>query len=120
MRLLARDAERSQATLTRRPCRAALRQAGCRAADGLYRQQRREHPDLSQRALYEGPQANGAAELVRRAEESFTDWPVERELRFRHVVHYLIFEEYMRVAKAREGTKINMGIVVARVVPEEI
>ena len=94
---------------------------------GLYWQQRREHPGMSQRALYQsvvaqrlGPQAHRAAEVVRRAEESFTDWPAERELRFRHVVHYLIFEEYTRVGKAREGTRTNMGIVVARIVPEEI
>jgi hypothetical protein len=93
----------------------------------LYWRQRGEHPDLKPRALYQsvvaqrlGPQANRAAEIVRRAEESFTDWPVERELRFRHVVHYLIFEEYTHGGKAREGTRINMGGVVARIVPEDI
>ena len=93
----------------------------------LYRQQHREHPDVSPRALYEsvvaqrlGPDATRAAEVVRRAEESFTDWPVERELGFRHVVHYLIFEEYMRWGRARAGTKTNMGVVVAHIVPEEI
>jgi len=93
----------------------------------LYWRQRSEHPDLKPRALYQsvvaqrlGPQANRAAQIVRRAEESFTDWPVERELRFRHVVHYLIFEEYTHGGTAREGTKINMGVVVARIVPEDI
>ncbi len=93
----------------------------------LYERARREHPDLSGRSLYQsvvarrlGKESHRAAEIVRRAEESFTDWPVERELKFRHVVHYLIFDEYMRVGKAREGTKINMGGVVARIIPEEI
>ena len=109
--------------------RAERRYAKLAAANlvGLYWQHRRERPDVSRRALYHsvvaqrlGPQANRAAEVIRRAEESFTDWPVERELRFRHVVHYLIFEEYTRAGKAREGTRTNMGIVVARIVPEEI
>ncbi len=92
----------------------------------LYERARREHPDLAARNLYQtvvaqrlGNEAHRAAEIIRRAEESFTDWPVERELKFRHVVHYLIFDEYMRLGKTREGTKINMGVVVARVIPEE-
>ncbi len=93
----------------------------------LYRRERREHPDLTGRGLYQsvvarrlGNESHRAGEIIRRAEESFTDWPVERALKFRHVVHYLIFDEYMRVGQAREGTKINMGAVVARIIPEEI
>ena len=93
----------------------------------LFHATQREHAELSGRALYQaviarrlGHDEKRAAEIVRRAEESFTDWPVERELRFRHVVHYLIFDEYMRVGEAREGTKINMGGAVARVIPEEV
>ena len=45
---------------------------------------------------------------------------MELELRFRDVVHYLIFDEYMRAGKARAGTKTNMGAAVARILPEEI
>jgi hypothetical protein len=93
----------------------------------LYGRAHREHPDLTGRALYEaviarrlGPDATKAATIVRRAEESFTDWPVERELRFRHVVHYQIFDEYQRQAPTRQGTRTNMGDVVARIIPEEI
>jgi len=95
---------------------------------GVFWRERREHPDLNGRALYEAVTARrlginppiSAAEIVRRAEESFADWPVERELRFRDVVHYLIFDEYMRAGQARAGTKTNMGDVVARIIPEEI
>jgi len=93
----------------------------------LYRQERHEHPELNPRALYQsvvaqrlGPQAGRAGELVRRAEESFTDWPADRELKFRDVVHYLIFDECMRLGTAREGTKTNMGVVVARVIPDDL
>jgi hypothetical protein len=94
----------------------------------LVRREQREHPELKGRALYEAVTARrlglnppvSATEIVRRAEESFADWPVERELRFRDVVHYLIFDEYMHAGKARAGTKTNMGAVVARIIPEEI
>jgi len=93
----------------------------------LYWLEHREHPELSGRALYAavvarrlGPDAAGAAEIVRRAEESFTDWPVERELRFRHVVHYQIFDEYTHRGADRPGTRTNIGVVVARIIPEEI
>ena len=93
----------------------------------LFRREHREHPHLTGRTLYEaviarrlGPDASSAADIVRRAEESFTDWPVERELRFRHVVHYQIFDEYQRHTPTRQGTRTNMGEVVARIIPAEI
>ena len=93
----------------------------------LFQRKQRQHPGLSRRAMYEaviaerlGPDAGKAAEVIRRAEESFTDWPVERELRFRHVVHYQIFNEYIRSSPARQGTQTNMGAVVARIIPEDI
>ena len=93
----------------------------------LYWQQRRSQPDLNGHALYEkvvaqrlGSESGRAGEIVKRAQESIADWPVERDLRFRDVVHYLIFDEYMRSGKAREGTKTNMGAAVAKIIPEEI
>jgi hypothetical protein len=94
----------------------------------LYRKERREHPDLNGWALYEAVAARrlgdqprmSAAEVVRRAEESFADWPVARAVRFRDVVHYMIFDEYMHAGKTREATKTNMGAVVARVIAEEL
>ncbi len=93
----------------------------------LFRAVQRDHPELSGRGLYRAvvaqrlaPDHQRAEEIVRRAEASFTDWPVDRELRFRHVVHYLIFDEYIRSGKARKGTKTNMGGAIASVIPEEI
>ena len=121
-----RQTLRSLDVLGARAERRYARQASARLLE-LYRQQLREQPDLAGRALYErivarrlGSDAARAPAIVRSAEESFTDWPVERELRFRHVVHYLIFDEYMRAGRTREGTKTNMGGVVAQVIPEEI
>jgi hypothetical protein len=88
---------------------------------------RREHPELFGRALYQaviarrlGSDGRRAAEIVLRAEESFTDWPVERELRFRHVAHYIVFDEFTRSGQARKGTRTNMGAMVAHIIPEEL
>ena len=93
----------------------------------LYQLVHREHPELSGRELYIaviarrlGPNAGNAADIVLRAEESFTDWPVERALRFSHVVHYQIFDEFRLQAPARHGTRTNIGEVVARIIPDEI
>jgi len=92
----------------------------------IFQRQRVEHPNVSAQALYEsvvaerlGPHANRAKQVIRRALESFTNWPVERELKFRHVAHYLIFDEYMRVGKARGGTETNMGAVIASIIPDD-
>ena len=94
----------------------------------LFRREQREHPKLRGQALYEaviarrlGPNpAIGASEIVKRAEESFADWPVQRELRFRDVVHYQIFDEYVRQGKVRQGTRTNIGETVARIVPKDL
>jgi hypothetical protein len=93
----------------------------------LFRAVQREHLELSGRTLYRaviarrlGCDDRKAAEIVLRAEESFTDWPVERELRFRHVVHYQVFHEFTDSGPARDGTRTNMGIAVARIIPEDI
>lgn len=60
----------------------------------------------------------GAADIVRRAEESFAVWPRDRELTFRDVVHYQIFDEYMRQSELRVGTRTDFGVAVARIIPD--
>jgi hypothetical protein len=94
----------------------------------LFRHEQREHPELKGRALYEAVVARrlgsnpplSAAVVVRRAEESFVDWPRERELKFRDVAHYQIFDEYMRHGQERVGTRTNIRAAVARVIPDEL
>ena len=93
----------------------------------LFRAVQRERPELSGRALYQaviarrlGADEHSAAQIVLRAEESFADWPVERELRFRHVVHYQVFDEFTHSGPGRENTRSNMGKVVARIIPEQL
>ena len=93
----------------------------------LFRHEQRERPELKGRALYEAVIARrlgsnptlSAAKIVRRAEESFADWPTDRELKFRDVVHYQIFDEYMRQSQV-VGTRTNFGVAVAQIIPAEL
>jgi len=94
----------------------------------LYLREQRERPELKGRPLYEAIIARrlgsdpplSAVQIVRRAEESFVDWPRDRQLKFRDVVHYQIFAEYMRQGEVRNGTRSNIGVVVARIIPDEL
>jgi hypothetical protein len=94
----------------------------------LFRHEQREHPELTGRALYEAVIARrlgsdsslSAAEIVRRAQESFADWPRDRELKFRDVAHYQIFDEYMRQSEVRVGTRTDFRVAVARIIPDEL
>ena len=102
--------------------------AASRQLLGLFWSEQREHPELKGKPLYEAVIARrlnpnpalSPVEIVRRAEESFTDWPVERALKFRDVVHYQIFDEYMRRGDIRHGTRTNIGVAVARIIPDEL
>jgi hypothetical protein len=52
-----------------------------------------------------GANEKRAGEIVRRAEVSFTEWPSEKELRFPHVVHYQVFDEFTYSGPGRENTQ---------------
>jgi hypothetical protein len=94
----------------------------------LFWREQQEHPELKGQALYAATIARrlgsnpplSAAEIVRRAAESFADWPRDRELKFRDVVHYQIFDEYIHQGEERLGTRTNIGVAVVRVIPEEL
>jgi hypothetical protein len=86
-----------------------------------------EQPELSGRALYQavltrrlGANEKRAGEIIRRAEVTFTEWPSDKELRFHHVVHYQVFDEFTHSGPGRDGTRTNMGRVVARIIPEHL
>ena len=123
MGLLARNLGLFAAHRERRYAKAASQQLL-----GLFWREQREHPELKGKPLYEAVIARrlspnpalSPVEIVRRAEESFTDWPVERALKFRDVVHYQIFDEYMHRGEVRHGTRTNIGVAVARIIPDEL
>lgn len=100
----------------------------CKQILELFWREQRTHPELNGRALYEAVIARrlgshpalGATHIVRRAEESLADWPAERKVKFRDVVHYQVFDEFMRQGKVGVGTRTNIGVTVARIIPDEL
>jgi hypothetical protein len=93
----------------------------------LYTRIKLEEPQLTGKALYErvvirrsGLDAQGAAGVLLRAEESFCDWPSGRDLKFHDVVQYVVIDEYLRSHVGNVGTRTNMVNVVARVIPHDL
>jgi len=93
----------------------------------LYKRIQREEPQLTGRKLYErvvirrsGLDVQATAGMLRRAEESFCDWPSGRDLKFHDLVQYVVIDEYLRSHVATVGTRTNMLRVVARVIPQDL
>jgi hypothetical protein len=93
----------------------------------LYKRIQIEEPQLTGRKLYErvvirrsGLDAQAAVDVLRRAEESFCDWPSGRDLKFHDVVQYVVIDEYLRSHVASVGTRTNMVKVAARAIPHDL
>lgn len=94
---------------------------------GWYDRVHSEEPRLTGRPLYNrvlvrrsGLDANAADLVLRRAEQSFSDWSSDRDLRFRDVVLYVVIEEWMRNHLTRVGARTHMERVVARAIPGDL
>lgn len=92
----------------------------------LYERTRREEPQLIGRTLYvrivirrSGLDVDAAEGVLRQAEQSFCEWPSERDLKFRDVVRYIVIEEYL-ASYATIGAHTNLGRIVARVIPDAL
>ena len=93
----------------------------------MYRIVRAQHPAVTGTALYErvvatlnGVGIDAARGLVRAAERSFCEWPCERELTFRDVVHYLCFESFSQSHDDRNWTHTLLREVVDSEIPKEL
>ena len=91
----------------------------------LYRQVLTAQPALAGKALYAavvtarlGGDAAQVDAVLRRAEQSFCEWPTEHPLRFKDVVSYLAVTEYLRDHQASPGTQTNMLNVVSRAIAD--
>ena len=91
-----------------------------------YQRMHREDPQLLGKTLYErivsrrsGLDVQSVAGILRRAEQSFCEWPSERDLKYRDVVQYMVIEEYLRSYGAI-GTHTNLAKVVAYVIPDNL
>ncbi len=93
----------------------------------VYWQVRAAHPELSGKALYTEVIAThshtdqeAARAIVLKAEQSFAEWPNQRDLTFRDVVAYLVFDEFMRLHPSRHGTRADMRRVAAKIIPANL
>jgi hypothetical protein len=93
----------------------------------LYKRIQLEEPQLTGRKLYErvvirrsGLDVQAAVGVLRRAEESFCDWPSGSDLKFHDLVQYVVIDEYLRSHVGTVGTRTNMVKVVARVIPHDL
>ena len=93
----------------------------------LYKAVRKERPHFCGPALYErvvarrgGSDGRTPAAIVRCAAESFTTWPVARHLRFRDVVQFLAFDEFVASHRGCIGTQSGFRRVINLVIPEAL
>lgn len=61
-----------------------------------------------------------AKAVLDRAQESYADWPVRRELTLCDIVHYLSVTEFLATHKSEHWMHSNLAHVVASRVPREL
>lgn len=99
----------------------------CRRLLGLYETVAAEHPQLIGSSLYlevvamhNGCDASAAQDVLRDAEQSYAIWPVERELNFRDVVHYLAVSEIFAADSASPWAQANVKRIVDGSIPHRL
>jgi hypothetical protein len=91
----------------------------------IYREVAATQPDLTGLARYEevvarlkSVDAASARRVIRSAEDSFASWPVERPLKFRDVVEYLVVSECLESIPDALGTRSKLSTIVASMIPD--
>ena len=67
-----------------------------------------------------GLDASAANMILRKAEQSYSDWGADRDLRFRDVVFYVVVDEYIQAHGERLGAQVPMERVVSRTIPRDL
>lgn len=120
VRAFARELRRASAerTLARRTSREAL------SAD---REIAAERPELTGALRYQqiiarhtGADDDGARRFVERAESEFARWPVERPVRFRDIVQYLVVQRWLAIDPQAQGFLSRLTNIVAKEIPAEL
>jgi hypothetical protein len=97
----------------------------------LYRQIEAQMPQASRTERYarfiessSGVTAATVLTVMRRAEESFADWPNERPLNFRDVVQYLAVTDCLKIDIAVAGVRSRMVDfvidIVGQIIPRDL
>ena len=103
----------------------------CEESLKLYRQVEAQMPQASQTERYgrfielrSGVSPAAVLTVMRRAEESFADWPNERPLNFRDVVQYLAVTDCLKIDIAVAGVRsriVDFVIdIVGHVIPRDL
>lgn len=93
----------------------------------LYRTVSANCPDLADRERYQrvvmqrtGCDSTAAKAILESARESYSDWPVRRELTLCDVVHYLSATEFLASHQGEHWIHSNMARVVALHIPHDL
>jgi hypothetical protein len=100
----------------------------CTESLELYRQVQIEMPHASSTDLYAhfierrsgGADTAAAVKIMRRAEESFATWPIERPLNFRDIVQYLVVTDGFKTDIAVDGVRSRAVDFAVDIVPQMI
>ena len=99
----------------------------CAESLKLYRQIEIEMPQASNTDRYarvierrSGADAAAALKIMRRAEESFASWPIERPLNFRDIVQYMVVTDSFKTDIAVDGVRSRAVDFAIDIVPEMI
>jgi hypothetical protein len=99
----------------------------CRTLLGLHETLSTDHPQLAGPGLYEkivathipcDPQA--AQAVLKGAEQSYAVWPIDRDLCFRDVVHYLAVCEIFVADSASPWAQANIKRIVDASIPKQL
>jgi hypothetical protein len=103
----------------------------CQESMNSYRKISAETPESSELTRYAqviqretGADANTVQRAIRRAEESFASWPVERPVKFRDIVQYLAVTDSLRIDIAVAGVDsrfVDKSLkIVTKMIPDTI
>jgi hypothetical protein len=99
----------------------------CEESLTLYRQIEIEMPQAANRDRYarlierrSGADADAVLRFLRRAEESFATWPIERPLSLRDIVQYMVVTDEFKTDTAVDGVRSRAVDLAVDIVPEMI
>lgn len=101
--------------------------ACCQEMLALHQVVAAQHPGLSGELLYRkvvetrlGDQGTLVDDVLQGARVSYANWPIERELMFRDVVHYLAVSGYCRTRGRKRWLRSDIVGVIDAAIPAEL
>ncbi len=98
-----------------------------REALRIYREVEESYPELIGVPRYReivarqtGLDDSSVSEILERAESSFASWPVERPLKFRDVVQYIVASQCLNADAKVLGIRSRLTTIIAEEIPGEL